>query len=249
MLLSKQLWCHAVPQLQDIVSPSPMNKYRWGGASLFSCFFTQHKLTWNWSVQIAPHTVYKQEMTLQILCVREEWMYCKMCKELHWGTLNSRTITHLFSHALAASSSVLSHLFYLCFPLFYSGLCVLRIWRNNHVCPKKKTNTEHAGVSVEPSWRQYISLIHARALPLHHLKSVEERCSLYSPSQKKMQVIFRMMRVQWFMQQMACHPTAWLTSTETLGSTRGSSAEDCARPSSSVRRNPSPFLCISCVSD
>lgn len=61
----------------------------------------------------------------------------------------------------------------------------------------------------------------------------------------KMQVIFIMMRVQWFMLQMACHPTAWLTSTEILGDTRGSSSlygrGRGLHSLSATRRNQPPF--------
>lgn len=73
------------------------------------------------------------------------------------------------------------------------------------------------------------------ALPSHYPETRQQRCSLLSPFPKS-HVIFGMMRVRWFMQQMACHTTAWLTSTEALGNTRGSSSLALARAEESQDR-------------
>lgn len=91
------------------------------------------------------------------------------------------------------------------------------------------------------------TLSHKTALPPHiplpERNKGAASIRLFNP--KKMQVISNMMRVQWFMQQMACHPTAWLTSTETLGNTRGSSSlyglGRGPRLPSAARRDQPPF--------
>lgn len=107
--------------------------------------------------------------------------------------------------------------------LIYNSKCLL---------PLTSQNMSGTIVLVTANWREWRLLNHfdggiqTHMKPSHYPERARKRCSLRSPFKKKMLiwVIWDMMSVQWFMQQMACHPTAWLTSTETLGNSRGSSS-------------------------
>lgn len=57
------------------------------------------------------------------------------------------------------------------------------------------------------------------AVPSHYPDKEQQRCSF-----QWVQLYVGVVRVRWFLQLMTCHPTAWLTSTGTPGSTHGSSS-------------------------
>lgn len=80
----------------------------------------------------------------------------------------------------------------------------------------------HAGIHINKHFgHKYWSNVkwHAHILHILQMKSsckgTKERFPSVFP---KLPVILSVRRVQPFMQQMACHPTVWLTSTETPGS-------------------------------